>query len=96
MTIPNIVHGTTYFYVVKAIDLAGTSPASNAISVTPPVPVIAGRSIFYNGSSFDGQNGTSNLTDTAAVAVDKSPLMPGQTATFANYTSYSRASTAFL
>ncbi len=86
----DIVRGTTYSYVIKAIDLAGTSPSSNQLSITPPVPTIAGRSIFYNGSSFDGQNGSSNLTDTTAVASDKLPLLPGQTATFANYTSYSK------
>ena len=86
----NVVAGTQYFYVVKAIDLAGTSPASNEVSVTPPGPTIVANSIFYNGSSYDGQNGSSNQTDTNAVAPDKQALLPGQTASFQNYTSYSK------
>src|SRR5439155_26761820 len=30
----------------------------------------------YNRSSFDGQNGSSNLTDIDAIAPDKQPLLP--------------------
>jgi hypothetical protein len=44
---------------------------------------IAGRYIFYNNSKFD------STSDSAAIATDKAALLPGQTATFANYTSYS-------
>src|SRR6185312_14874237 len=43
---------------------------------------ILGRYTFYGNSAFD--NGTSVG---AAIATDKSPLLPGQTASFANYTS---------
>jgi hypothetical protein len=86
----NVVRGTQYFYVVKAIDLAGASPPSNELNVTAPVPTIVANSVFYNGSSFDGQNGSSNLTDTVAVATNKQALLPGQTATFQNVTDYSK------
>ena len=85
-----IARGTQYFYVVKAIGQVGTSLPSNELSATVPAPTIVGNSIFYNGSSYDGQNGSSNLTDRAAIATDKQALLPGQTATFQNYTSYSR------
>ncbi|NQU19676.1 MAG: VCBS repeat-containing protein [Candidatus Nealsonbacteria bacterium] len=44
-------------------------------------PTVKARQIFYNNSTFDGDN---------AVALDKQALLPGQTASFANYTSYSR------
>jgi plastocyanin len=49
---------------------------------TPPASV-AGRYIFYNNSKFDA------TADSAAIATDKAALLPGQTATFGNYTSYS-------
>ena len=88
--------GTSYYYVVKAIDVAGASAASNALSVTPPVPTVVGRSIFYNNSIFDGQNGSSNLTDLNAIATDKQALRPGGTATFQNYTSYSKGITGII
>ncbi|HET6252039.1 MAG TPA: LamG-like jellyroll fold domain-containing protein [Tepidisphaeraceae bacterium] len=91
-----VTAGTQYTYIVKAIDTAGTSPASNAISVTPPVPTVVDAFTFYNDSVFDNDNGTSNITDRSAIATDKTPLMPGQTATFANYTSYSRGLNGIL
>jgi autotransporter-associated beta strand protein len=84
----NLTAGVQYYYEIKAIDLAGTSPVSNELSVTPPRPTIVGNFIFYNNSVFDGYNGSSNLTDDNAIATDKSALLPNQAATFANYTSY--------
>ena len=45
---------------------------------------IVGRYIFYNNSKFDP------VWNDSAIATDKTALLPGQTATFANYTSYSR------
>ncbi|MBN1765326.1 MAG: hypothetical protein JW860_08730 [Sedimentisphaerales bacterium] len=52
------------------------------------VSVISGRHIFYNNSDFDDP--VDSLDDNDAVAPDKTALLPGQTASFANYTSYSR------
>jgi hypothetical protein len=46
--------------------------------------------VFYNNSSFDGDSADANASDDNAIATDKSALLPGQTATFANYTNYSR------
>jgi hypothetical protein len=65
---------------------------------------IEGRHIFYNDSEFDGDNPAANSDDDDAIAppphmelpetphdeLGKTALLPGQTATFANYTSYSR------
>jgi ELWxxDGT repeat protein len=59
----------------------------------PPAPATAavvGRQVFYNRSAFDGNSGSASAADDAAVATDKRALLPGGTATFANYTSYSR------
>jgi hypothetical protein len=52
--------------------------------------VVADRKIFYNQSKFDGGNAAADVADDGAIAPDKQALLPGQTATFANYTSYSR------
>jgi hypothetical protein len=82
--------GTQYFYKIRAIDSAGASPFTAEFSVTPPRPTILGRFVFYNHSNWDGQNGSSNVADGLALATDKQALLPGQTATFANYTSYSK------
>lgn len=57
---------------------------------------VVGRSVFYNHSQFDGTNPTANAADDAAIALDKRALLPGQTATMANYTSYSRGLNGIL
>lgn len=54
------------------------------------VAAVAGRNVYYNNSYFDGANAAMNAADDAAIATDKVALRPGQTATFANYTSYSK------
>ncbi|HEY8749327.1 MAG TPA: right-handed parallel beta-helix repeat-containing protein [Tepidisphaeraceae bacterium] len=46
---------------------------------------IVGRYAFYGHSVFDNTQAVS-----AAIASDKAPLLPGQPASFANYTSYSK------
>jgi hypothetical protein len=51
---------------------------------------VVGRYVFYNNSYWDGNDAGPGATDDAAIAPGKYPLLPGQTATFANYTSYSR------
>ena len=63
---------------------------------TAQVSALMGRNIFYNNSKFDAHAGYPNGDpaindyDDNAIATDKQALLPGQTATFANYTSYSR------
>jgi hypothetical protein len=86
----NLKAGTEYFYRIQASDSAGSSDYSNESSAATLMPQIVGRFTFYNQSSFDGRNGTSNIVDGPAIATDKRALLPGQTATFQNYTSYSK------
>jgi len=55
-----------------------------------PEPSVAGRYVFYNNSAFDDNDPAANAADDGAIATDKEALLPGQGASFANYTSYSR------
>ncbi|HWE96313.1 MAG TPA: PKD domain-containing protein [Tepidisphaeraceae bacterium] len=80
---------------VDIIDTAGTwvSAGKLSLTVTTPVavtPKVVGRYVYYNNSSFDGNTSAATTADFAAVATDKQALLPGQTASFANYTSYSK------
>jgi subtilisin family serine protease len=64
-------------------------------TVAPPPPpptaaTVVARHLFYNNSRHDGFDSRAGASDDAAIATDKSALLPGATATFANYTSYSR------
>jgi len=51
---------------------------------------VVARHVFYNNSLHDGGNAAPNSADDNAIATDKSALLPNQTASFANYTGYSR------
>ena len=51
---------------------------------------VMGRQLLYNNSFFDDEDPAANEADDDALAIDKTALLPGQTATFANYSSYSR------
>jgi L-ascorbate metabolism protein UlaG (beta-lactamase superfamily) len=53
-------------------------------------PTLLGAHLIYNNSSFDGRDPAVSPSDDAAIAPDKTWLLPGQTATFANYTSYEK------
>ncbi len=59
----------------------------------PTTAQVVGRWIFYNNSAFDGDDSSANAADDQAIATDKQAIRSGTgdpTATFANYTSYSR------
>jgi ELWxxDGT repeat protein len=62
--------------------------------VIDPAPqaaaTVARRWVFYNGSAFDGADTFPGAADGGAIAPDKAALLPGQGASFANVTSYSR------
>jgi hypothetical protein len=49
---------------------------------------VLARYTFYNDSAFDNSDPNANLADDGAIAIDKTALLPGQTADFVNYTSY--------
>ena len=69
--------------------LLSAAPADTVFQDLVSVDVV-GRQLFYNNSSFDGNNPAANAADDAAIAAGKAPMFPGNTATFANYSSYSR------
>ncbi|MEX2673322.1 MAG: Ig-like domain-containing protein, partial [Phycisphaeraceae bacterium] len=79
---------------VAAIDQAGNLGETTVTSGLTIEAVLAaevvGRHIFYNGSYFDGHDGGASAADDNAIAPDKQALLEGETATFANYTSYTR------
>jgi hypothetical protein len=52
--------------------------------------MVVGRFLFYNNSAWDGNNAAANPSDDSAIAPDKVPLFDGSSATFANYSSFSR------
>ena len=61
------------------------------INVTDiPDAGIVAHHVFYNNSDWDGNDPAAGAGDDAAIATDKFALLPGGTAAFANYTSYSR------
>ncbi|MBN2477406.1 MAG: lamin tail domain-containing protein [Pirellulales bacterium] len=65
-------------------------PPTPGYPVSTQPSVVAGRYVFYNNSAFDGNNPAANAQDDTALATDKRALRSGETATFVNYTSYSR------
>ncbi|MBN2473340.1 MAG: right-handed parallel beta-helix repeat-containing protein [Pirellulales bacterium] len=69
-------------------DVAFPEPLQFVIDV--PGSNIVGRHVFYNNSAFDSDDPAANPADDMAIATDKVALLPGETAAFANYTSYSR------
>ncbi len=64
---------------------AGGAQATQGVSVNA---VVSGRSIFYNHTAWDGNDVTANAQDDAAIDTTKSALLPGQTATGANFTDF--------
>jgi hypothetical protein len=69
----------------NAASWAAAAPTPGMVAL--PAVVVA-RQVFYNNSAFDGNNPAANAQDDQAIAADKQVLLPGQTATFANYTSF--------
>ncbi|MBN2474802.1 MAG: tandem-95 repeat protein [Pirellulales bacterium] len=51
---------------------------------------VVARHVFYNHSAFDGNRVMADAGDDEAIAAEKQALLPGETARFANYTSFSR------
>jgi len=57
---------------------------------------VVDRLLFYNNSAFDGNDPAANALDDNAIATDKQALLPGELATFANYSSYSRGTNGII
>ena len=81
-----------YSVTLRVTDQHGAySDQSFTVTVDPgAAATVVGRHIFYNQSYFDGNGPAANAADDNAIAMDKQAPLPGATATFANYTSYSR------
>lgn len=80
------LHGSASVFVRVGAQGFRDSPFGPPVFGGLPVVEIAdliGRFVFYNDSSFDGSS------DSDAIGTGKSALLPGQQATFANYSSYS-------
>jgi hypothetical protein len=71
-------------------DAAG-NVSGNALESFTVTASVLGRMLFYNQSTFDGNNPSITAGDDGAIATDKSAYLPGSgIATFANLSSYSR------
>ncbi|NQU26506.1 MAG: hypothetical protein HQ567_34905 [Candidatus Nealsonbacteria bacterium] len=85
--------GQTYarFRLSSAGGLSLDGPADDGEVEDHRVIVQGGGQLLYEGSAFDsGELEDKELADDDAVATDKIALLPGETASFANYTSYHR------
>ncbi len=71
------------------LDYFGLAPDLGAFE-SGSSETIAGRYVFYNNSAWDGNDPAANAADDAAIATNKFALLPGETASFPNYTSYWR------
>jgi len=69
--------GTDRFTYVAFDGINQSTPATVAIEVPPDGP-IAGRHVFYNNSSLDGEDPAAGATDDNAIATEKWALLPGQ------------------
>lgn len=87
--------GYTYGLSLSATVNGPTSFPGTSASITDgtletvPGAEVVDRHVFYNGSSWDTDTGAS-VNDDAAIATDKEALLPGESATFTNYTSYDK------
>ena len=94
-TIDSFTPGTGYRIWAAGYDAAGheasisgTTPA-HVVTTLPPGSV-DGVFLIYNNSALDGNDPAADAADDAALAGDKTPLLPGQTATSAHYSGFSR------
>ena len=65
-------------------DARAQAVMGRVLAAITPTSEMMNAALFYNSSAFD------TVDDNDAIATDKQPLLPGQTAGFANYSSYSR------
>ena len=84
----NFTRAGSYTFTCTISD--GSLSVTSSTVVTVRSGSVVNRAIFYNNSFFDGTDVTANALDDNAIATDKSALLPSQTTTFANYTSYDK------
>lgn len=73
-----------------ALRISYTGGTGNDVTLTRVPNAIVGRRLFYNQSKYDQNSAAAGPADDGAIATDKQALRPGQTATFANVSSYAR------
>ncbi len=71
-------------------DYNGAAPDLGALESGIAPGNVAGRHVFYNNSAWDGNDAGASAADDAAIATNKSALLPTETASFANYTSFAK------
>lgn len=77
--------------VASGLDPGGPLRAEAAVPVTVRFrPTVLGRWVFYNQSVWDGGNPGADTADDAAIAIDKTALLPGIKAGASHYTTYAR------
>lgn len=75
-------------YAAKTLEVyvySGSPPPMEPVTST-----VREAYVFYNNSAWDDWNPGADVSDSDAIAPDKAPLWPGQTASSLHYTSYSR------
>ncbi len=65
--------------------LFGPAPDLGAFEAEYTWATVVACHVFHNNSSWDGNDATANVNDDNAIDTSKSALLPGNTATFANY-----------
>ena len=66
-----LANGTTYFFVVSAVNSAGESPNSNQVSVTPSEPPVETDDLFVAPNGTDSNPGTINQPTTLTTAITR-------------------------
>jgi len=77
-------------FAVAVNETVGDEITFTVTDVPKTPPGILARHIFYNNSAWDGNDPAVNANDDNAIAIDKTPLLPGNTATFSNVSTYSK------
>jgi len=93
-TYANADVGTTFNVTVEVEDNDGgkQSDSFSLLVEQLPAATVAGRFMFYNNSKWD----SGALTNSDSIASNKTPLFQNETASFNNYTSYSKGINGIL
>ena len=87
-----VTDGSNRTHVLAQAQKAGVTNAGtwDLLATLDPAVILGTPRVFYNNSAYDGNTPGPSTADDAAIAPDKSALLPGGTATFGNYTTYSK------
>jgi hypothetical protein len=90
--------GSKILLAVSVSDGAQNSPPATATLTVyqSGAAWVAGRWLFYENSRWDNYTWGPSVRDDAAIAPDKTPLLPGQDSSFANISSSTRGLNGFM